>query len=117
MRKRTLAVAGAALGLGLVLAVTLFGVAEAGPASVKGLTTHTVTVTATATAGSVSQAEAACAPDELMTGGGFQLASVGSDDKVFIDAPLDQQTWLVELVNNSSFDFQFQAYAICLGKA
>lgn len=117
MRKRTLAAAGAALGLGLVLAVTLFGVAEAGPTTVKGLTSHIVTASATATAGSVSQAEAACAPDELMTGGGFQEASVGSDDKVFINAPLDEHTWLVELVNNSGFDFQFQAYAICVGKA
>jgi hypothetical protein len=117
MRKRTLAVVGSAVGLGLVLTVTLIGTANAGPITVKGLTTNVVTVTATATANSVTQAEAACAPDQLMTGGGFQEASVGHDDKVFINAPLDTSTWLVEVVNDSGFDFQYQAYAICLGKA
>ena len=117
MRKRTIAAAGSALALGVVLAVTLIGTANAGPISVKGLTTNVVTVSATATANNVSEAEASCAPDQLMTGGGFQEASVGHDDKVFINAPLNQSTWFVEIVNDSAFDFQFQVFAICLGKA
>jgi hypothetical protein len=117
MRTRTLALACAALVLGTGIALAASGVAQAGPNAVKGLTTTVVTVQVTVSANSVQQAEPACADKQVLTGGGYQVASVGSDDKVFINAPLDNQTWLVEMVNNSAFDIQLSAFAVCLGKA
>ena len=117
MRTRTLALTCAAIALGTGLALATSGTAQAGPNSVKGLTNNIVTVQVTVPSNDVQEAEPACPADQLLTGGGYQVASVGSDDKVFINAPLDNQTWLVEMVNNSGFDIQLTAFAICLGKA
>lgn len=115
MRTRNLALTCAAVVLGTGLALVISGVAQAGPNTVKGLTNNIVTVQVTVPANSVQQAEPACPANQLLTGGGYQVASVGADDKVFINAPADSQTWLVEMVNNTAFDIQLTAYAVCIG--
>ncbi len=114
-RTRTLAISCAALVLGTGIALAASGIAQAGPNNVKGLTNNIVTVQVTVPANDTQQAEPACPANQLLTGGGYQVASVGSDDKVFINAPLDSQTWLVEMVNNSAFDIQLTAFAVCIG--
>jgi hypothetical protein len=101
------------LGTGITLVTT--GAAQAGPNNVKGLTNNIVTVQVTVPANDVQQAEPTCPANQLLTGGGYQDASVGSDDKVFVNAPLNKQTWLVEMVNNSGFDIQLTAFAVCIG--
>jgi hypothetical protein len=114
-RTRVIALTCVAIVLGTGIALAVSGVSEAGPNNVKGLSNDIITVQVTVAANSVQQAEPTCPAKELLTGGGYQDASVGSDDKVFINAPLNNQTWLVEMVNNTAFDIQLTAFAVCVG--
>lgn len=87
----------------------------AGPVAVHGITTHVVTATATVAADSVNSVEAACGTGELLVGGGYKVKGTFTDRQVFIDAPTNNTTWLVEVVNPSPTapSLTFSAYAIC----
>jgi hypothetical protein len=83
-------------------------------AGVKGITTQVVTATATAAPGSsAGEAEATCGAGELLVGGGYVVNSTSTDWRVWVDAPLDGTTWVVEPVNFSTQPLSFSAYAIC----
>jgi hypothetical protein len=105
----------ATIGAGILAAMMAISPAVAGPVAVHGITTHVVTVTATVAADSVNSAEAACGTGELLVGGGYTVKGTVTDRQVFIDAPTNNNSWLVEVVNPSpaSPSLSFSAYAIC----
>ena len=113
MQKRKIAAGVAAVGIGIAGALAAISPALAGPVSVNGITTHTVVVTASAPAGNTGEAIAKCGVGQLRTGGGYVINSAVTDWQVFIDAPLNGKSWLVELVNNDAQPLSFSAYAIC----
>lgn len=116
MSKHILKAGLAAPGAGIVAAMMAISPAMAGPVSVHGITTHVVTVSATVATNSVNQAVAACGSGELLVGGGYTVNDpTATDRQVFIDAPLDSTTWLVEVVNPSPTapPLNFSAYAVC----
>jgi len=113
VQKRKIAAGVAAVGLGLAGALAAVSPALAGPVSVNGITTHTVVTTASAPAGNTGEAIAKCGTGQLRTGGGYVINSTVTDFQVFIDAPLNGKSWLVELVNNDAQPLSFSAYAIC----
>jgi hypothetical protein len=113
VQKRKIAAGVVAVGIGVAGALAAISPALAGPVSVKGITTHTVVATATAPAGNTGEAEAACGASQLLVGGGYTVSGTSTDWQVYVDAPLNGTTWLVEPVNLSAQPLTFSAYAIC----
>jgi hypothetical protein len=114
MRKGMVAALSAALGLGVVVAVAATGIANATPTGVHGLTQRVETVHATAAAHNTTEVQASCHDDELLTGGGYQVGSIGFNDKVYVNAPLNDKTWLVEIIDDTDFTIDVWAYAVCI---
>lgn len=115
MRNRTIAVVCATLGVGIVMAVATANIASAKPAGVGGLTQRIETAHVIAGAHNVTEVQATCHDDELRSGGGYQVGSIGHDDKIFINAPFEERGWLVEMINDTDFDIHLWAFAVCLG--
>lgn len=113
MQKRKIAAGVAAVGIGIAGALAAISPALAGPVTVKGITTHTVVAAAVAPAGNTEEAIATCGAGELRTGGGYVINSTVTDWQVYVDAPLNGKSWLVEVVNNDAQPLSFSAYAIC----
>ncbi len=117
MSRRTIAALCAAVGLGLVIAVTMSATASAKPKGVAGLAQRTVQAHITAPAHNTSEVQAWYDPDELLTGGGYTIFSVGHDDKVYVNAPYQDRSWLVEFVNDTDFNIELYAFTVCIGAA
>jgi len=113
--KYALKAGAATVGGGIVAATMAISPAMAGPVAVHGITTQIVTVSATVDANSINQAEATCGSGELLLGGGYTVNGTSTDRQVFIDAPLNSKTWLVEVVNPdpTAQPLNFTAYAVC----
>jgi hypothetical protein len=84
---------------------------------ITNLTTTSVVTSATVPANQVQTAVATCASNELMTGGGGGIASVGQDWVTVDNAPITSGNWTVEIADLDSFSRTFDSYAICLAKA
>ena len=115
MHRHALTAGVATVSGGILAAMMAISPAVAGPVAVHGITTDIVTATATVAADSVNSAEAACGTGELLVGGGYTVNGTLTDRQVFIDAPTNNNSWLVEVVNPSpaSPSLSFSAYAIC----
>jgi hypothetical protein len=113
VHRHALAAGMAAVGIGLAGAMVAITPAMAGPVSVRGITTQTVIATATAAATETGEAEATCPAGELLTGGGYTISGTSTDWQVYVDAPANSTTWLVEPVNFAAQPLDFSAYAIC----
>jgi hypothetical protein len=113
VRKRAFAAVLAAVSSGIVVAMTGISPAVAGTVSINGITTQIVTATVTAPADDTAEAEATCATGELLVGGGYTVNSTSTSWQVYVDAPLNSTTWLVEPVNFSAQPLSFSAYAVC----
>jgi len=113
VQRHSIAAGVAAVGIGLAGAMVAIAPAVAGPVSVRGITTQTVIATATAPAGETGEAEATCGSGELLVGGGYVISGTSTDWQVYVDAPLNGTTWLVEPVNFAAQPLDFSAYAIC----
>jgi hypothetical protein len=117
VQKRRLLAGAAAVSIGIAGALAAITPALAGPVTVKGITTHIVTATATAPAGNTGEAKATCGSGQLRVGGGYTVNSTSTDWQIFVDAPLNGKSWLVEPVNFSAQPLSFSAYAICAKSA
>ncbi len=117
MNRQPAKIIGAAIGLGLVLAVSTASVASAKPDGVGDLTQRIETVATTIPTDQHTTVEAQCAADEILTGGGFVVASIGPNDKVFANTPAPDNTWHVEIFNGSGVALPVWVSAVCLGSA
>jgi hypothetical protein len=114
VKKHTVVAGVVAVATGIAGALVTISPALAGPVSVRGITTHTVIASATVPPTSTGEAEATCGAGELLLGGGYVVTSTSTDWRVYVDAPLNGSTWLVEPVNNDTvLPLNFSAYAIC----
>lgn len=116
MAQQTVKIIGVIVGLGLVLAVAGASIASAAPDGVGGLTQRIELVHTTIPTGAHTTVEASCDSDELLTGGGYTVYSIGPADKVFSNAPANDKTWHVEIINESGFGLQVDVYAVCLSR-
>lgn len=82
------------------------------PASVE-VTTHIRTVHGTVTGRETGQVTSSCRSGEVLTGGGYSVGSIGFNDKVFLNAPIDEQTWAVSVFNNNDATLDVWVSAIC----
>ena len=57
--------------------------------------------------------EAECDEDEVVTGGGYSIGSIGSNDRVFTDGPIDDRTWAVSVMNDTDYVLDVWVTAIC----
>lgn len=60
--------------------------------------------------------EAYCLPDEVVTGGGYALGSIGFNDKLNADGPITVDGvdgWIVSVYNDTDFDIDLWVTAIC----
>ena len=83
---------------------------------VMGMTVSTVNSAATVPANSSQAADASCAATELMTGGGFVIASIGQNWSIQASAPIAQNDWQVQVTDLDSFPRNFNSMAVCLAK-
>lgn len=116
MNRQSTKIIGISIGLGLVVAVSGVSVASAAPPDVGGLTQRIETVTTTIPSNQHTTVEARCAADEILTGGGYVVASIGPDDKVFANTPAPNNTWHVEIFNGTAFGLLVSVSAVCLGR-
>lgn len=101
-----------------ILAGVAASTATAAPPGIGGLTQRIETVQTVAPGGTITEVQATCKPSELLSGGGYQVGSIGFTDKVFVNAPLDDKTWLVEIIVEGppTLEVDVWAFAVCLGK-
>ena len=88
------------VSIGLAGAITR-SARRCGAVNVRGITTVTVTGAATAPANDTSQAEATCAPGQLLVGGGYVIDGAFTTGRCTA-THLNKTMWLAELVNNGS---------------
>lgn len=55
-----------------------------------------------------------CDDGEVLTGGGYSVGSIGFSDKVYLNAPIDEETWAVQVFNNTDLPLDVWVWAICL---
>ncbi len=111
MPRRAIAAGVAAVGIGV--AVAMIPVSPALATTVRGITTQVVTTAATAAASETGEAVATCGAGELLTGGGYVVNSTSTDWQIYVDAPYNGTSWLVEPINFAAQPLDFTAYAIC----
>jgi len=116
MNRQSNKIIGISVGLGVVLAVSAVSIASAAPPGPAGLTQRIETVTTTIPPNQHTTVEAQCAADEILTGGGYVVASIGPDDKVFANTPAPNNTWHVEIFNGTAFGLLVSVSAVCIGR-
>ena len=84
---------------------------------ITGLTVSTVHTAATVPPYSVQTADVSCGPQEVMTGGGHVIASIGPYWSIQASAPVSTNDWRVQVADLDNFSRDFDSYAVCLGKA
>jgi hypothetical protein len=113
MKHRAIAASTAAL-LGLAALAISAGPAQASAQSVAGITTTTVAANSAAPAGNDGEAEATCAPGTLLVSGGYAVNSPADNWIVYSNAPINGNTWLVEVINfDQNQPLSFTSYAVC----
>jgi len=61
----------------------------------------------------IGTVESACEADEVVTGGGYSLGSIGFNDKLFVNGPSDDRTWAVSVHNDTDYEIDLWVTAIC----
>jgi hypothetical protein len=77
------------------------------------LTTTKRTVAGSVAGGMPGSVEASCEAGEVVTGGGYDIGSIGFDDKVITNGPLDEDTWVVGVFNNTAFEIDVFVSIVC----
>ena len=77
------------------------------------LATTKRTVMGTVAGGTHQSVEASCEAGEVVTGGGYDIGSIGLNDKVITNGPLDEDTWVVGLFNDTAFEIDVFVSIIC----
>jgi hypothetical protein len=113
VHRRAFAAGVAAIGSGIAIAMMGITPALAGPNAVAGITTQIVTTNVTVPGADTGQAEAACPAGTLLVGGGYAVTSPASDFRIYVDAPLNGTSWLVEPINFDAQPLNLTAYAVC----
>jgi hypothetical protein len=84
---------------------------------ITALTVNTVEKAATVPANSVKNANEHCGPQQVMTGGGHVIESIGQDWSIQASAPVAMNDWRVQVADLDSFSRVFDTIAVCLAKA
>jgi hypothetical protein len=84
---------------------------------VTALTVSTVDTDTTAPANSVQTADVSCGANQLMTGGGHVIFSIGQDWAIPTSAPIATNDWQVTVADLDTFSREFHSIAVCLAKA
>jgi hypothetical protein len=84
---------------------------------ITALTVNTVEKAATVPANSVKIANEHCGLQQVMTGGGHVIDSIGQDWSIQASAPVSKNDWQVQVADLDSFSRVFDTIAVCLAKA
>jgi hypothetical protein len=84
---------------------------------IKALTVSTVEKSATVPANSVRTAHEHCGPQQVMTGGGHVIESIGQDWNIQASAPVSKNNWQVQVADLDNYSRVFDTIAVCLAKA
>jgi hypothetical protein len=84
---------------------------------VTALTVSTIEKAATVPANSVKTTNEHCGPQQVMTGGGHVIDSIGQDWSIQASAPVAKNDWQVHVASLDSFSRVFDTLAVCLAKA
>jgi hypothetical protein len=84
---------------------------------ITALTVSTVEKAATVPANSVKTADEHCGPQQVMTGGGHVIQSIGQDWSIQASAPVSTNNWQVHVADLDNYSRVFDTVAVCLAKA
>ena len=84
---------------------------------ITALAVNTVEKAATVPANSVKTANEHCGPQQVMTGGGHVIESIGQDWSIQASAPVFKNDWRVQVADLDNFSRVFDTLAVCLAKA
>jgi hypothetical protein len=79
-------------------------------------TTNVAIAGVDAPAGQTAEADATCPAGQLRTGGGYDVFNVSSNWSVYLNGPINNDTWTVEIDNEVPVTTTFHSYAVCLAK-
>jgi hypothetical protein len=82
------------------------------------LTVHWRSTHGVIEAGMWSSVMSYCEPEEVVTGGGYSVGSIGFDDKLHVSGPIDdlatgREGWMVSVFNNTGIDLDVWVTAMC----
>jgi hypothetical protein len=97
-------------------AYAICAVSVPGKKGVSGYTTQVVQAQVDVAANQTGEADATCAAGELRTGGGYDVFNVSDNWSAYTNAPLNNDTWTVEIDNEVPLTTTFDSYAVCLAK-
>lgn len=88
-----------------------------GKSGISGYTEQTVQTAVNVPANQTGEADATCPAGELRTGGGYEVFNVSANWSIYFNAPLNSDTWTVEIDNEVTNATTVTSYAQCLAKA
>jgi hypothetical protein len=77
---------------------------------------QTVQMAVNVPANQTGEADATCPAGELRTGGGYEVFNVSANWSIYLNAPLNTDTWTVEIDNEVTNATTITSYAQCLAK-
>jgi hypothetical protein len=87
-----------------------------GSTAISHYTTSIVDANVSAPANDTGEADATCPAGQLRTGGGYDVYNVSPNWSIYLNSPLNNDTWTVEIDNEVPLATTFDSYAICLAK-
>jgi hypothetical protein len=87
-----------------------------GKSGISGYTMQTVQTAVNVPAQQTGEADATCPAGELRTGGGYEVFNVSANWSIYLNAPLNTDTWTVEIDNEVTNATTLTSYAQCLAK-
>jgi hypothetical protein len=87
-----------------------------GKQGISGYTTQTIQVPVDVPANQTGEADATCPAGELRTGGGYDVFNVTANWSVYLNSPINSDTWTVEIDNEVPATTTLYSYALCLAR-
>jgi hypothetical protein len=84
---------------------------------VTALMVSTVDTDTTVPANAVQTADVSCGANQLMTGGGHVIFSIGQDWSIQASGPIGTNDWQVQVADLDTFSREFHSIAVCLAAA
>jgi hypothetical protein len=87
-----------------------------GGTAIDKYTTNIVDANVSVPANQTGEADATCPAGQLRTGGGYDVYNVSPNWSIYSNAPLNNDTWNVEIDNEVPLSTTFDSFAMCLAK-
>jgi hypothetical protein len=87
-----------------------------GKKGITGLTTHVVQTQVNVPTNQTGEADATCGANELLTSGGYTVENISPNWSIYLNGPVNGNTWTVEIDNEVPLTTTYDSYAVCLAR-